>query len=73
MTVRGAVNLTDRERGVALDLLLFLMTPEQRGRFMEELPTIYAKVCPTVSPDLLAERVVERIQADRSPTTEDRP
>jgi hypothetical protein len=60
-----AQNLSWPELETAVRWFGFHMTAEQRGKMMAELPTLYAKLNPTVSPDLIAGKVAAQIRADR--------
>lgn len=52
---------------------LYHMPGEQRGRLIAERPKIYAKLCPTVTPERIAEIVREHIEADRAAAAPPRP
>ena len=58
-------NLTTNEKDTALRFFLYHMTQDIRGRFMAEMPTIYAHAFPTVDAAILLGKVGERIAQDR--------
>jgi len=59
-------NLDIHETEVLAEWFVYNLSMDQRAQLMAELPVIYGRMCPTVSPSRIASFVDDRIRSNRT-------